>query len=641
MIDFGRVALSPVQVSQPGHPNLAEREEDDLFTSPDLDGEPWYAEVNPRTVIPDPVERQFLSFPPPEAEDDGRAYENFVELCERGQCIGHLSAYTGLATYVYGDLWPEVQGVSTDHAEAFLNQYQLAFTGRSEPVRLVLVRVSQWPDETTQLAYQQVNAQDIPVSGASITLTYDADQRLVLAVSTLYPVPTEELPLFDSEPSAAELFEIVQGAIYATLEPQSLIIDAETQTPLIQRAILPVNVSQGDSSVAAAFERTLTQWVYTETGWEQRMDDEYPPDPNRSFYLPSLQIPFLDQYGHHWALWIDAYSREPINLTPQESHNDIAYRVFSRPGNAPNNPVNRMLRLGGTATLLKDAERVHVEGARFFDPGDHSLGALPGGDAREFLAANAFYHLWQTQYDFAGWFQRPNIEWATSTTLNQKTLMNPINDITAVLHDRAGSGTFIWSTGKIQLYTGYLTLNPPVVEPGFDGDVIVHECVHAILHYYYCLLFEHNTRDDALLTAIQSFDEALAFYFSCFRTQDPRWGEFSYATWGNRDFSVPIQPFTNLNQTAGIYDYALWWATILWKLGSILPANESLHMLLFKALGSLSNAVPSTESVHGTKPQRIFSLFNRIANAIYHNGTPIQHNRIAQIWPLCGFTIPV
>ena len=79
---------------------------------------------------------------------------------------------------------------------------------------------------------------------------------------------------------------------------------------------------------------------------------------------------------------------------------------------------------------------------------------------------------------------------AASEVVGNARIPNPATDVTVSLLDSDGGASFVWDTGKIHLCKGLPGGATPVDETGFDGDVIAHEYVHAILHYYYRPFFE-------------------------------------------------------------------------------------------------------------------------------------------------------
>ena len=125
-----------------------------------------------------------------------------------------MSTDTGLASYVYGTLWPEQQGANHELAAQFLQTYQLAFSGTLGTLKLEHVRDLRWSDGTVQLTYRQINSLNVPVLSSRIVLTYDAGENLVLTTSSLHPATMDDLPVFTGlEPTRKELLAAVTDAL--------------------------------------------------------------------------------------------------------------------------------------------------------------------------------------------------------------------------------------------------------------------------------------------------------------------------------------------------------------------------------------------------------------------------------------------
>jgi hypothetical protein len=626
--------LDEVVVDRRGHPDPEQRKEDELVTLPDgsyLASRFWSVDSIPKSdrwqEKPDPSILPFARTGEDNSpiQDYEEGYNQYVEFQRQTQCISHLSAFTGQLAYAFGNLWPGVQGNSDEHAQEFLQTYQLMWAGRSGDVGQRRVRRSSWRDGTTSLNFQQVNSQDIPVLGGRIVLTYDSEQRLATVNNTLFPMAVDELPAFEQIMPATDQIE---KNIRAYLEAQGQSIKFESL----------VYVEFGDQLDFVKSVRPYELWVLPLIR------------ENRGMYSSAYRTFFVDAQGHYWALWLDATELEPLFLERRESHNRVGYHVYPRPRDAVNGQKRkRQLDLGGAATTLNLASRVKVRGDRFYDPQDPSLAPIPSisseHDPRNVLAANAFHHLWEMQYDFVARMLDLAEDIEDSHQVNGRIIANPINEIAVSLESTSGEGVFSWETGQIMLHTGVSGF-PPVIEPGFDGDVIVHEYTHAILHYYYRSLFENRTAIPLVFTAFEAIDEALAFYYACVHFNDARWGEFAYAGFGNRNFTDAIAPFNDVwaaaNATGGSrYEYALWWAHILWRLHQHASLQTVLPILLLQVLRSLAESPPAIDAAAGTAREKLFTIFNRIADQIYLRAQEgDERDAIAEIWQQPGFALP-
>ena len=629
--------LLDVGIEERGYPDLDQRKEDELVALSSkslLEGRNWSVDSIPRSDRW--VERQRAELLPfarvaennSATEDSLAGYEQYRRFQFETQCISHLSAFTGQLAYAYGDLWPEKPGNSEDHAQEFLSRYQLMWAGRSGDVGQRRVRRSTWRDGTVSLDFHQVNAQNIPVLGGRIVLTYDSDERLAIVNSSLFPMTMEELPRFDDslpDPDSLELAvrDFLKGAD-SRIEFASLV---------------DVQFTHSDEFGFVEARRPYELWVLP-----------FFRGPDSGEYIAAFRTFFLDAQQQYWALWLDAGALGPLFLERRESHNMVGYHVYPRPRDAVNGQkLLRQLNLGGSAATLSAAVQVKVGGVRFFDPQAPAVAIMPpltgAQDPRHVLAANTYHHLWHMQYDFVDRMNAALIDREDNQQINSRTLPNPINEIAASLEATAGGGHFAWETGQILLHGGVAGF-PPVLEPAFDGDVITHEYVHAVLHYYYRTLFENSAVLPELGTAFEALDEAFAFYYACVHFNDARWGEFAFAGFGNRNFVDPIAPFHEVweaaNGPAGSnYVYALWWAHILWRLHLEPALQPVLPSLLLQVLRQFTETPPSTDNLAGSSGARLFLIFNRIADQIYLRTQEGGERAVVQaVWTDAGFALP-
>lgn len=640
-MQFHFPVLSGISIDERGYASLDQRKEDELVAPIGeglFEGRRWSVDSIPRSDRW--VERPTAELLPfsriaennSATEDSLAGYEQYRQFQVETQCINHISAFTGQLANAYGDLWPGQPGNSDEHAQEFLSTYQLLWAGRSGDVGQRRVRRSTWRDGTVSLDFHQVNAQNIPVLGGRIVLTYDSDQRLAIVNSSLFPMTTEELPRFDDAPPDQEGLELAVRDYLKTMDAR---IEFAT--------LVDVQFTQSDEFGFVEARRPYELWVLP-----------FFREPDRGEYLAAFRTFFLDAQQQYWALWLDASVRAPLFLERRESHNAVLYDVYPRPRDAIDGRKRpRQLDLGGNAETLSAAVQVKVSGDRFYDPRTPTMMIAPqitgAQDPRHILAANTYHHLWQIQYDFV---DRMNAVLADQEAdqedgqqVNSRSLPTPINEIAASLEATAGSGRFSWETGQILLHGGVAGF-PPVLEPAFDGDVITHEYVHAVLHYYYRPLFENTNVLPELGTAFDALDEALAFYYACVHFNDARWGEFAYAGFGNRNFVDPIAPFQEVWQTANgpagsNYVYALWWAHILWRLHLDPALQPVLPSLLLQVLRQLTETPPSTDDLTGASSNRLFSIFNRIADQIYlRSQLGGERAAVEAVWADAGFALP-
>lgn len=226
-MQFHFPVLSGISIEERGYASLDQRKEDELVAPIGqglFEGRRWSVDSIPRSDRW--VERPTAELLPfsriaennSATEDSLAGYEQYRQFQVETQCINHISAFTGQLANAYGDLWPGQPGNSDEHAQEFLSTYQLLWAGRSGDVGQRRVRRSTWRDGTVSLDFHQVNAQNIPVLGGRIVLTYDSDQRLAIVNSSLFPMTTEELPRFDDAPPDQEGLELAVRDYLKTMD---------------------------------------------------------------------------------------------------------------------------------------------------------------------------------------------------------------------------------------------------------------------------------------------------------------------------------------------------------------------------------------------------------------------------------------
>lgn len=631
-IDFPE--LRPINFERVDHPNPEQRQEDELIYLPNsgrLETRIWSSQSIPRSdKWVEAPNLEALPFAAP-SEDYQGAYEQYREFQLRTQCISHLSAYTGQLAYAFGDLWPDNLGSSDEHAGAFLESNALMLGGRSQDIGLRRARRSTWRDKTASIDFHQVNQQQVPIVGAQIVLTYDSEEKLAFVDSSLFPITLDELPTFSRSTLTNSDFYKIVPSILSGIPEQRIEFGDLLYVAYNDSAEFRDIIEFGDR------RRPFELWILPLH------------DQGIAHYEAAYRIFFVDRKEHAWALWLGANELNLLFLERRESHAPVEYMVYPRPLDAENGQKKkRVLDMGGTATTLQAAARVHVNGNRFFDPQDPGFvptSPLTGADdPRHVLAANTFYHLWEVQFDFSTWMSELAEECEDNQQVNGRTILNPVNDISAELKATSGDGRFVYETGWIVLHTGVEGV-PPVREPGFDGDVIAHEYAHAVLHYYYRSLFENSRATVLYNTAVEVLDEALAFYFACVHFNHARWGEYAYAGFTNRTFTDQIALFADVaaaaNLAGGSYEYALWWAHIFWQLQQQTALQPVLPLLLLQVLRSLSQSPPSTESLNGSFTERLFNVFNRFADQIYLRAQEgSEKDAIGEVWAKCNFALP-
>lgn len=604
---------------------------------------------------PEMPNRGGLYFPSPEGD---AAYQTFIEYLNERRCSGFLSAETGLPTFLFGELDRDRPGANDENAALYLQRFELIWGGRTDGIHLTRVRRTLWDDLTFQVVFHQTNAQGWPVYGAQIICTYDGNEHLSLVTSSLFPSRGDELPVFPDNAwqrfvafaESGKLEGVLTNDIPSHIGFKKVLPPTQGKIPLlVEFWILPIAFTQEAADIVENVKHSSEMWSYEHYHWQLNEAKEgRSPDPERATFHAAYRIPFLDQYGHCWAAWIDAESLTTIlKVDNLESHASRNYEVFPSTVDAiAGAPVMKTLNLGLGATTLRMSPKVRMDGVRLFDPLDTTPPNPPGGgnDIRRLLGANAYHHVWWTQNRFSS---------LISTVLRTDDALivngrygNPVNQVAVFLDDESGEPSFNRQTGEIHFRTGD-AVGLGVLEPAKDGEVIAHEYTHAVLHYYFPELLEHEIVDAWKATG-RGLDEALAYYFACFPVENPSWGEFAYpaTVWGDsRDLSVAPAVFAasafSGDPAGGYYGYAIWWARILWELSQETAISGSFNRILLKALRSLARRTPVVDpAAAGNLVEEIRGAFNQFATAIFVAAdTPASQSAIRALFSGIGLPL--
>jgi hypothetical protein len=79
----------------------------------------------------------------------------------------------------------------------------------------------------------------------------------------------------------------------------------------------------------------------------------------------------------------------------------------------------------------------------------------------------------------------------------------------------------------------------------------------------------------------------------------------------------------------------------LWRLHQHASLQTVLPILLLQVLRSLAESPPAIDAAAGTAREKLFTIFNRIADQIYLRAQEgDERDAIAEIWQQPGFALP-
>lgn len=593
-------------------------------------------------------------------------------------CDLRLSRDTGLPSFMFGDLHPEYPpGDNLKTAADFIQKNPLLIAGRDSLVvaveeqpsgaagiHLRLTRRTTWADHSDQIRFQQFSPAGIRIYGAQIVTTFDADGKLTIMSSSLYP-EVENLP---TQPPPVDLKAMLPACESALKEqlPQNikfgqLITDGAYSEPSVW--IYPrliYSKASGDPQeyvaiLASAWEHdnAIGMWRFNLDKWVKRTGSRRP-----GVYVPVMKVWFEDQYHSLWHAILDITAPEQPTLIDFDlEERTFAYLLFPASATTrtyfsqidqPNvNAQALVTNLGleqildfGHGTSFADADGVKFEG--HVDP-EHTQPSPDLTQPDRFRAATVFYHLRKAQAVFKTFLDQATID-APNTAAP-----NPLNEIKVIFDDP--DRTTEYRDGKIYIGRGFDTGAGAVEDPGLDPEVIVHEFAHAVAHFYFNDLFSQVCSDQLVQQVIDGLNEALAFYLSSVVFGDAQWAEYAYADWA---------PERNLNSAAQVFDQngwnsmrsdpfstahgmGVWLGRLFWKIqGMQNPVTDrSMNYLLFKTLGALAGLGLSASETEGTTLERLIDTLNLIAKAICAQcDSPTQRSSIEQdVFGLVGLKV--
>lgn len=612
-------------------------------------------EPQPLPDFPDPKR---VVFKPPFVE---RSYRRQNELQRQGNItIAYLNHETGLPHQLHGKL-QEPQPRAAQAAEKYLKENELLIVGMQRGTQLRRVREIRWPDGITNVRFVQTNAKNIPVYGAYVVCTFDAEGGLRLLSSTLYPVTAKEITGFNWKGvNADNLEKIMQDNVPSKLgwgglvtptkglrqevqpfgqksndAPASIIdskADAISQI-LSDRWILPhadyLGKGSGGNGLDEGFQRSEIGWRY-----EHKKKFREPIEiPGR--YRPVLRVPFRDKHGDHWLALLDVEEEDKpiLQLTRDQAHSYLKMHVFLDGTRAVNGETTSK-SLYGVAT--NGRPYVSFSGDSCDDPVDRPYDPRTD-NSRDYVKGNLLYHIRSMQVNFNSLFADV-VQQIPSHTPQPPTSHIPINLVDVDLQSFA-QPSFKFATGELSFPIG-LNQNYSIQEPAFDSEVITHELTHAMFHYYMAHLVQlnHNTEE----IACRSLDEGFAFYFPCLYFDQPEWAQFAYKDWMDKR-KVDTGPlmledayWDDFEPTGDpVYSVGMWWTRLLWELYQELDLDEdySFNYKLVQALSAIAGLHANTNFDQLNKVPGLESIFQQLGNVIRaHMSTETAQQKVQDIY---------
>jgi len=536
----------------------------------------YVAEVlSPRELPPEPGWEQ-TPFRPPEPDNAYAALRDFY--AERPHAAW-LNPLTGLPAYLYGDLQEPPEGRNVQAVITFLKEHELMLAGLPRGVNLSRVSESNWhEDGAYQVTFLQINKSEVPLYGCGVTCNLLPD-RLEFVTSTLHPA------------RANAIDELVWPLTWKDWKHKMAPIAAPDDREYLirpQEFAPPPRLREESQEHGWPADRWILPYLQHEA--------------TEGMYRPVWRTIIVDQENESWLALIDALDLQVLHIEPTKIEASVTADLYASAPEAFNGKLTpKNLNYGWRKNKMKEANRVHFvdppagEGnSQFVEPDD--LNADPN---LRYLSATVFYHLRQVQQKF------PGLGLFTWLTNNAGTF-KPHQDIGVSLSDASGSACYKTDCEQIILYAGTANALPatstPVLEPGFDCEVIYHEFTHAMNRYYNPLLFQ--TQD---ISYVRELDEGLAFYFACALSGNARWAEYAYQKWiDSNDVSFRdlvegpktpqdaenaafTDPSGSTDQTVG-----LWWGRVFWAIAQQ-KGDNWCNQLLIKALKSLSGPLAARE----------------------------------------------
>ncbi|MBN2392952.1 MAG: hypothetical protein JXR84_19635 [Anaerolineae bacterium] len=522
------------------------------------------ASILPPRPLPPELDWKIVPFKPPAPVEVYKALQSFYQKRPYSTWFHPL---TGLPAYLYGHLQDPLLHPTSEQLQAvetFLQEHELLLAGVTGKVRLSRISESRWKDDDTyQVIFSQTNQAGVPVYGCGIGCNLTPDE-LTFVANTLHPIRSSNI---DSLEWPLTWLDWEEKLAPITLPGSGHRIDP-------QRFVSPPVLREESRKQGWPVDRWILPYL--------------PPGETEGMYRPVWRTVITDQEGQNWLTLIDALDMQVLYIESTIVEKQVSAELFESTQDALSIAVsNKVLNYGWGNGKMANANHVHfvnpsVGNSRFVEPDD---AAVPS-DLRH-LSATVFYHLQQAQRAFLGlgWFN-----WLVDAPNNT----NPFQDIDVSLSDAAGSACYEAATNQIRLYAGTPNAAAPVIEPGFDCEVIYHEFTHAMNRYFNPQVFQTSTT-----SFTRELDEGLAFYFACAWTGNSQWAEYAYQKWIDnnnqslRDLDQGCQcpeearnaslsdPSGNPDQTVG-----LWWGKVFWAIAQHLGVNWC-NRLLIKALKSL------------------------------------------------------
>lgn len=570
------------------------------FTPQDVDLKPaGVFEPAPLPPLPDPGQ---IPFPALAFEDARQALRAFHES-RHAPWIG-IDVETGLPSYLHGDLADPVDRDLWDASADFLHRHELLLSGVRDEVSVQPEHAYRWLSGTTQIEWRQTNRAGVPVYGCAATLTYTG-RRLTFLANTLHPASSQELDAFiwdeawpgrlltlaagDEQEGESELKNLPEKIHPVTFEPPwDLRGESAERGWLADRWILPFLAAVPAvpwPELPMLFSLDLPPVRFTGPG----------------VYRPVWRTVAVDAQGDRWLLLVDAETYEVLTVERTRVGSTLTTDVYRSPADAaalPPTPQSAELDFGSGAEMAT-AQYVRLSGARFADPAGAGAGDTAEMAARRLLTATVYYQARRAQIDFGAVLSDLVLD--VAVTLPPPAVADPTAMIAASLDDTGKSAEYDFQTRTIHLGRGFAAVGgsppvPAVRDPGFDGDVMLHEFSHAITRFLKPVVFEYRNHNNWKEVLTRQLDEGQAFYFGCSFAQDARWSEYAFADWQNlrnlaepglAPASVPPDPF------GIVYQIGMWWARVFWALGQ--APNIQADLLILKALASLAGPLTSPQ----------------------------------------------
>jgi hypothetical protein len=457
------------------------------------------------------------------------------KLLARQRASVRFSRYTGLVRSLRGEIYPERKAASAGDllaiSEEFLFQHEAALLG-AEGYQW---RADSQPIIGSCARFRQMDQNDIPLYGATMSFGFDNDGHLSMVNNSWYPISPEvdyeqSFKLTWDQASEIALQHVVS---YFLPKAQSQ-STGPTETPPLAGTLFPAK-DDWDLEVIPGDDLKEGRVIFPQLDGDKEAAED--------LYRPAWVALVIDRAkSRSYEVAVDAENGQVLAATDATVRMPRAGCVYLSNGDTEAHPVQFPFDKWHDAPHFEMRER---------DASSISSPPLPPSPPcgsvnpthNGFRAGNVYHHLSRALDIFIktvdkAWSVVPgDVPTMPGEKEDDKVLVNMILEEGDAWYDPAPPRSISFCTG---LPTDDPpvddTDDPPVDDVARDCEVVYHEYAHAVLHVVQPDLFRNLP-----YLFRQAINEGLAFYFGCTLSERPhpgqpdtadaqpyRWGEFAY-----------------------------------------------------------------------------------------------------------------